>query len=348
MRYQRVTDIVRLAIRLQGTLGGLTLDDISEEFSVSRRTAERMRDAVNAAFGPLQLVDRDDRRRHWQLRSSAICRFIRISAEELAEIDSAAKSLDPTGLVERAVMLRELAEKLRALRSPLAAEEFDADLEVLMRAEGLAMRPGPRPHVEKGLLSLLRDAIKARRAVEFDYISQSTGRCSLQRVQPYGVLYGNRAFLVAWTDWADDMRLWRLGNISSVRATGETFERDRSFDLRRYAERSFGTFQESPVEVVLRFEAGVAGDAAAFLFHPSQSLTKHPDGSLTVRFKAGGLDEMCWHLFTWGASVTVDNPVSLRRRLARMCASLAAHHDARSARRDAPATDSDLATNPQT
>ena len=50
------------------------------------------------------------------------------------------------------------------------------------------------------------------------------------------------------------------------------------------------------------------------------------DGSLTVRFRAGGIDEMCWHLYTWGESVTVEKPVRLRRRLAGMCESLAAHH----------------------
>ena len=43
MRYQRVTDVVRLAIDLQGARGGLTLDDICAEFAVSRRTAERLR-----------------------------------------------------------------------------------------------------------------------------------------------------------------------------------------------------------------------------------------------------------------------------------------------------------------
>ncbi len=43
MRYQRVTDIVRLAIRLQGARGGLTIADIQDQFSVSRRTAERLR-----------------------------------------------------------------------------------------------------------------------------------------------------------------------------------------------------------------------------------------------------------------------------------------------------------------
>ena len=249
----------------------------------------------------------------------------------MAEVESAAESLDRTGLVERAVVIRELAGKLRALRRPPTAEVFDADLEALMQAEGLAMRAGPRPHLEEGLLSVLRDAIKARCTVEFEYISQSTGRRSSQRVQPYGVLYGNRAFLVARTDWADGPRLWRLANMSRTRTTNETFERDPVFDLRRFAGRSFGVFQKPRVETVLRFDAGVAGDAATFLFHPTQSLAKHSDGSLTVRFQAGGLDEMCWHIFTWGDSVTVEKPASLRRRLARMCAALAAHHDARSA-----------------
>ena len=45
-----------------------------------------------------------------------------------------------------------------------------------------------------------------------------------------------------------------------------------------------------------------------------------------VRFRAGGIDEMCWHLFTWGESVTVMKPARLRRRLAGMCATLAANH----------------------
>ena len=80
------------------------------------------------------------------------------------------------------------------------------------------------------------------------------------------------------------------------------------------------------MDVVLRFDAGAAPDGAAFLFHPDQAIEEHRDGSLTVRFRAGGIDEMCWHLFTWGESVTVVTPILLRQRLAAMCASLAAHH----------------------
>ncbi len=326
MRYERLKDILDLAVRLQGALGGLTLDDIQAEFSISRRTAERRRDAVEAAFGPLETVDRDERKLYWRLRSDALRRLVSVSAKELAEVETAAAALDRTGFEERAALLRDLAAKLRATLREETKARVESDLEMLMQAEGLAMRPGPRQRLDRDLLTLMREAIAACRVVEFRYLSQSTRRRSWRQVRPGGLLYGNRAFLVGWTDQSREPRLWRLANVSEARITGEAFERDPAFDLQRYAERSFGTFQERPVKVVLRFDARAARDASAFLFHPDQTVKEKEDGSLTVRFEAGGLDEMCWHLFTWGKSVTVEKPARLRRRLARLCAALAAHH----------------------
>ena len=326
MRYERVKDVLDLAVRLQGALGGLTLDDIEAEFSISRRTAERRRAAVEEVFGPLETVDRDERKLYWRLRSEALRRLVSVSAKELAEVETAAAALVRTGFEERAALLRDLAAKLRATLREETKARVESDLEMLMQAEGLAMRPGPRQRLDRSLLALMREAIAACRVVEFGYLSQSTRRRSRQRVRPGGLLYGNRAFLVGWTDRSREPRLWRLANVSEARITGEAFERDPAFDLQRYAERSFGTFQEKPVKVVLRFDARAARDASAFRFHPDQTVEKNDDGSLTVRFEAGGLDEMCWHLFTWGKSVTVEKPARLRRHLAGLCTALAAHH----------------------
>ena len=326
MRYERLQDIVRPAIRLQGAHGGVTLDDIRYDFRVSRRTAERLRDAVDAAFGPIERVDIDDNRRHGRLRSDALRRLVALSAEEMAELSAAATALERAGLDERADTLRDLATKPRATLRTASLARIESDLEALVQAEGIATRAGPRPRLDTGLLALLREAITTARVVEFRYLSQSTGRQNCHRVRPYGLLYGNRAFLVGRTHWTEEPRLWRLANMSDTRLTDETFSRDSAFDLQRYARRSFGTFQEPPVEVVLRFDAAAARDAAAFVFHPDQSIEENADGSLTVRFTAGGIDEMCRHLFTWGESVTVEKPDRLRRRLVELCESLAVHH----------------------
>ena len=86
--------------------------------------------------------------------------------------------------------------------------------------------------------------------------------------------------------------------MSEARVNDQIFVRGPDFDLQEFAERSFGAFQEEPVNVVLRFDGYSASDARTVLLHPSQKLIENDDGSLVIQFRAGGLNEMCWHLFT--------------------------------------------------
>ncbi len=328
MRYKHTQDIVRLAIHMQGTHSGMTIEEIQHEFSVSRRTAERMRNDVEEAFGPLIKEKQDTRKHFWRLDSVSLHDFVSVSADELSELASAEDALDRAGLKERALLLRDLSAKLKVRLPSRVMRRLGPDLEALMEAEGLATRPGPRPLLARGLFAILREALKAFRVVAFRYHAQSTGRHSRRRVQPYGLLYGNRAFLVGRTSRGGAMKLWRLSGISELALTDESFERDPGFDLQQYAKQSFGVFQEKPVTVVLRFNAGAALDASTYCFHPDQTTVRNKDGSLTVKFRAGGINEMCWHLVTWGDSVTVEQPARLRQHLARMCAELARHHSA--------------------
>ena len=87
------------------------------------------------------------------------------------------------------------------------------------------------------------------------------------------------------------------------------FPLDRHFVSHRISCR----FQEEPIDVVLRFEAETADDAAGWLFHPSQSIEREPGGGLLMRFRASGVQEMCWHLFTWGTEVTILAPERIAR-----------------------------------
>ena len=326
LRYERVKDLLDLAVRMQASRGGVTIDEIMVGLSVSRKTAERFRDTVDLAFGPLELVDSGDRKNHWRLRSRALSRLISVNAEDLITLGKAMEALERFGLGSLARGLDGLESKLRAVQLQGNLERLDSDLETLAQAEGLAMRPGPRQPIDPTLLSLLREAILTARRIEFSYHGRHSGKRSRQRIEPYGLLYGTRPFLVGKNSWNAEPRLWRIGNMSDVRLTGENFEQDPEFDLQAFARRSFGTFQEPPFQVELRFRADAAPDAATFLFHLDQSIEQHEDGTLTVRFKAGGIGEMCWHLVTWGDSVKIVKPAKLRRRLAQMCEDLAVHH----------------------
>ena len=103
--------------------------------------------------------------------------------------------------------------------------------------------------------------------------------------------------------------------IEKVERTPRPFARRKHFSLQKYAERSFGVFQEEPFDVVWRFSPKAAADAWQFLFHPTQTFEDQTDGSLLLRFRAGGALEMCWHLFTWEEQVEVVAPKRLREML---------------------------------
>jgi predicted DNA-binding transcriptional regulator YafY len=196
------------------------------------------------------------------------------------------------------------------LKRPLIAK-IEPDLEALTEAEGLAMRPGPKPKINSEIVGTLRQAIITGRKVRLQYLSRRSRRRRHLVVRPYGFLYGSRHYLVAWSNRAKDFRNFARSNIERVRLLDRTFARKSDFSLRDYAQRSFGVFQENPVDVVLKFEPKAAIDAREFLFHPMQVMEPQPDEWLIVRFRASGLLEMSWHLFTWQGQVEILKPERL-------------------------------------
>jgi predicted DNA-binding transcriptional regulator YafY len=326
MRYAPAERLLRLARQLAATRTGLTLDEMATELEVGRRTAERLRDSLADIFPQMDCWDDDERVRRWRLPGSALVGVIDVRAEAVAAIETSARECEVRGETDRAALLREASTTLRAMTRPDALRRAEPDIAALMEAEGVAMRPGPRPVLAAGVLPTLRRSILGMQPVVVRYAGPDAAEPATRILCPYGILYGGRGWLVAHVDALPEMRLWRLDRIVSADLVDRGFKRREDFDLAAYAAQSFGVFQEEPIDVVLRFGPEAADDAAGWVFHPSQSMEREPDGALTVRFRAGGMQEMCWHLFTWGAAVTVIEPEQLRLYLAELAEAAAVHH----------------------
>ena len=314
MRHEKANNLLQLALEMQAARGGLSLDDIEEKFDVGRRTAMRMRDAVLDVFPHADEVETDERKKRWRLPKGTLDRLVGVTADELGDIEVAINLLKRDNLLDQAASLEGILTKLRAVMSPTMANRVETDLDALLEAEGLAMRPGPKPRSRAMVLEDLRDAVKGCRKVEIQYRNRTTRRINKRIVHPYGFLYGHRHYLVAYNlvKGAQGYRLFSLPNIERVVPQDEYFERDDEFSLEAFSQQSFGVFQEAPFQVVWRFSPRAAPDAQDFLFHPDQEAEPQQDGSLIVRFAAGGALEMCWHLYAWGDDVEVLEPQTLR------------------------------------
>jgi predicted DNA-binding transcriptional regulator YafY len=320
LRYEKLETLLRVALDMRGNAEGLSLEDIQRGYGISRRTAERMRDAIERVFPQMEQANPGEVPKRWRIRAGVLGGMVGFSAEELAALTTATNLARRDHLAEVPARLETVAAKLKLLIRPEVARRIEPDLEALTEAEGIALRPGPRQNISTDLLADLRYAIIACRKVRLYYRARGTGRLSRQLVCPYGFLYGNRHYLVAYSfsDRARDYRLFTLANIEKAEITKSPFQRRKEFSLQKFTERSFGVFQERPFDVVWRFSPKAAADARHFLFHPTQIFEGQPDSSLIVRFRAGGALEMCWHLFTWGSDVEVLKPGSLKKMMQKL------------------------------
>jgi predicted DNA-binding transcriptional regulator YafY len=317
MRYGNTDQVLQLALEMQGSRLGLSLGDIENRFRVSRSTARRMRDAVARNFPQIEQVVDAEQRPRWRIPVPGTVTPGAIAAEDIADLEATARLLRQRNLNRRAAALDTLAAKLRAALPAKIQRQLEPDVEALLEAEGLAMRPGPRPVIRPEFIDLIRQAIKQGRMIYLAYQSRHSGRASGRHLEPYGFLFGKRHYLVGMAPdrHPGEARLFALSSIRKVTVLDKPFRRDPAFSLEAFAQRAFGVFQEEPKDIVWQFSAELAAAAQEYIFHPTQRFEKQRDGSLIVRFRAGGLMEMCWHLYTWGEGVTVLEPPELKRMM---------------------------------
>ena len=313
MRYEKADNLLQLALEMQAARGGLSLKDIEDKFGVGRRTAMRMRDAVLRNFSQCEEVETDERTKRWRIPSGTLDRLIAFTADELAALDAAIRLLDRDNREDEAANLTTVSGKVRALMKPDIARKVEPDLEAMLEAEGLAMRPGPRPRINVSVVEELRDAMKACRKVRIRYRNRRTRKINDRLVHPYGFLHGHRNYLVAFHEnrKANNVVLFALPHIEGLELTNEPFVRNPEFSLEQFASRSFGLFQSEPFKTVWRFAPEAANDAEEFVFHPTQQIEREPDGSLLVIINAASPLEMAWHLYAWGNLVEVLEPKEL-------------------------------------
>jgi predicted DNA-binding transcriptional regulator YafY len=320
MSFQKAQELLRLAQMAASRHGGISLPEISEEFGVNMRTAQRMVRAMENTFPSVTFSTDSDRRRWWKLRDTTMLGKQGIYDRELVALEMSIRRADREGAQSEVDALQALRDRLVATLPSSHARRAEVDAEAVLEAQGYACRPGPKVKTSPTVTGAIAAALKAPYSLIIRYKGKNDTEPRERTVEPYGMLLGTRPYLIAHDlSNGPGYRRFRIDRISEARITGQSFVRDTDFDLDAYAAQSFGSFH-SEAEfglVVWRFSPAAAGTAREFLFHPDQILTDQADGGLIVTFRASGWVEMAWHLCKWGDTVDVLEPPELREMVAR-------------------------------
>lgn len=261
---------------------------------VRRSTAERMRDAVLNVYPQLEEITEERRQKRWRFRPGSLGRMEEVTLEELAAAHRALSLVRREGDLATAKVLERLLAKNRAQLTGPRRNRLAPDLDAQLMDDGVAFRPGPRERIAPEILSALREAVLAGVMISANHRAHGSGKLSrYTRLGPIALLFGEwRQYLLAWSEYQDNLRLLALAGFETIRLKPDPYERPKGFDLQEWLSESFGIWREEPFEVEWEFLPEVAEEAATYLFHPKQEVEWLEDGSLMVRFRARGRQEM--------------------------------------------------------
>jgi predicted DNA-binding transcriptional regulator YafY len=325
MRFNRTREILALARALASSAEGLTLVDMCGVTGCGRRTVERMRDTIREVFPQMEEIP-DHPTKRFRIAGGLDRFFQDPTAEELSDLGVVVGQLRDAGATARARSLTELEKKIRAAMRFGRRNATATDVEALLRAERIAVEPGPRPAEDPDMLMTLREALLGMKTLRFIYHGGSRPG-AVRDVAPFGILFGRTNYLIGADAGTEKPKHWRLDRIENPQCLDVTAAPPAGFDLAAFANTPFAYFEGPQEDVMLRVLPHGMEDFRNYRFHPSQSVEELPEGGAIVRFRASGMLELAWHLFSWGNKIEIVHPASLREQMIAELQGALAHHD---------------------
>lgn len=134
------------------------------------------------------------------------------------------------------------------------------------------------------------------------------------KLHPYRLcLIKNAWYVVARPVDEELPRTYRIARFKSIRMLDDPAHVPQDFNLKNYFGNAWSVFRGAQAyDVEVYFTPEAARVATETVWHHTQTSTNHKDGSVTLKFKVDGLEEIVHWVLSWTGRIKVLEPTALR------------------------------------
>lgn len=180
--------------------------------------------------------------------------------------------------------------------------------------ERILFRAGALIKLDPEIWHKLERACKESKSVWMEYFTASRNESSERKLDPYllHIYRGTNPYLIGYCHKRQEMRWFRIDRIRSLKILDEKFIEDPNFDAKGHLSMIFQhEVGGVPQRVEIWFDSATTPFIGERRWHPSQELTEHSDGSLTLQMYVGGLNDLKRWVLGYGKGAVVKNPPEL-------------------------------------
>ncbi|MCA8993605.1 MAG: WYL domain-containing protein [Planctomycetaceae bacterium] len=289
-----------------------TLRELADDFGVTTKTIRRDLDALSLVGFRTEERVGPHGEKSWRIETDSILSGLVFDFEEATALYLGRRFLEPLAgtplwdAAQRAFRKLELGFGKQALTY----------LDKFATAFHQTAVGGSDYSARGDMIDQLMIGVEDRCVCALDYQSSMADSASIVHVHPYGFVYHRSSlYLVAFAPHRDQLRHYKVDRINSVNVTSKCFDRPSDFQLADHLTGTFGVYHSNdpPHQVRIRFNQDAAQYIREHRWHPSQTLTDQPDGSILVELQLTDLHEVKAWVLSFGAKAVVECPEELRK-----------------------------------
>lgn len=292
-----------------------TVDDLRQEFGISRRQVYRDLVRIEEEGHPLTQTKDGLDESTWQLPLNYKgLPPVTLSPYELMSLYLAKNHL---AYLKDTPFLDDLDGVIAKVRAGLPLKTIN-HLDRIIEALVPWQRPMRSYKSKKGVIANLRRALLLQRRITMTYRKPDAERAVAYRVDPYVLVpFQAGLYLVGRSHRSRAVRTFAVERMQRVVVTDDLFDIPRTFSGRSRMNRLFGIMDDEPPQAVrIRFSPDVAHLFKERRWHPSQKVKPLKNGAALVTFQTGGLKELTSWVLAWGNQAEVLAPPALRKAVA--------------------------------
>lgn len=331
-RDRRVRQADRLArilrvLELIQSRGRWTTKAIAEEIECSERTVYRDLEVLRFAGIP---YFREGDQQFVRVRPDYRFPVLTLTEDEILGLSLAAALTQSPGLNVTSGAVP-TARKFSAA-SPNETQELIEDAMQLVSVLDLKLVDHSKHH---DAIQTVQRALVQHKQISGHYESPYEAAPVRVKLHPYRLcLIKNAWYVIGMQSHEAAPRTYRMARFKSLRMIDEAAIIPEDFDLKEYFGNAWGVYRGAQThDIEVWFTPVASKIVTETVWHQTQQMTRHKDGSVTLCFRVDGLDEIVNWLLSWSGRCRVLQPVELRSRVVtKLQEGITLHADLESAR----------------